>query len=52
VPVQTGLNDSTSTEVVAGNLQPGDTVVLNAIVASGATATPAAGAGPLPGTRR
>jgi HlyD family secretion protein len=51
VPVQTGLNDSTSTEVVAGNLQPGDTVVLNAIVSSGATAPPAA-AGPLPGTRR
>jgi HlyD family secretion protein len=53
VPVQLGLSDGTTTEVVAGNLRPGDAVVMNAI-ATAANATPVLGngSGPAPGTRR
>ena len=52
VPVQVGLGDGTNTEVVAGNLQPGDTVVMNALTATSAPVPSLTAAGPAPGTRR
>jgi HlyD family secretion protein len=52
VPVQVGLSDGTNTEIVAGNLQPGDTVVMNAITATSAPVPSPAATGPAPGTRR
>jgi multidrug efflux pump subunit AcrA (membrane-fusion protein) len=50
--VQVGLSDGTNTEIVAGNLQPGDTVVMNAITATSAPVPSLAATGPAPGTRR
>jgi HlyD family secretion protein len=52
VPVQVGLSDGTNTEVVAGNLQPGDTVVMNAITGTSAPVPSPTATGPAPGTRR